>query len=100
MLVQKSQFPEISKMEKFAWTWPFLRASYIFPALPGAARCALASLEVDVACGDDSFFVSRNRTSNIFFNAGGSTRNFGRKENPRHGDMFWVIAPVSVGGFG
>ena len=40
---QKLRELEILKMENFAWTCPNLRATYIFPALPGAARCALAS---------------------------------------------------------
>ena len=47
----------------------------------------------NVACGDDSFFVSGNRTSNLFPD-GGSKQNFGRKENPRHDDTFWVITLV------
>ena len=32
-----------SKIENFAWTYRFRALSCIFPALPGAARCALAS---------------------------------------------------------
>ena len=99
-LVQKLHFLEILKMQNFAWTCPILRATYIFSALPGAARCALASsYGRDVACGDDSFFVSRNRTSNIF-SGGGSKQNFSRKENPRHGDTFWFITFVPLDGFG
>ena len=35
---------EILKMQNFALTCANLRATYIFPALPGAARCALAAL--------------------------------------------------------
>ena len=50
---QKLHELEILKMENFAWTCPNLRATYIFPALPGAARCALASpYGRDMTCRD------------------------------------------------
>ena len=50
---QKLHELEILKMQNFAWTCPNLRATYIFPVLPGAARCALASLYgSDMTCRD------------------------------------------------
>ena len=42
-VVQKMHFPEILEMQNFALGVRFRALSYIFPALPGAARYALAS---------------------------------------------------------
>ena len=42
-VVQKSHAPEILKMQNVACTCSLVSRLYNFPALPGAARCALAS---------------------------------------------------------
>ena len=66
-VVQKLHGSEILKVQHFALGARFRALSYIFPALPGAARFALAS-----SCGrmwlvgDDPLFVSEDRTSNLF----------------------------------
>ena len=53
--------------------------------------------DLDMACRDDSLFVSENRASNAI-PGGGSKQHFGRKENPRHGGTFWALARDRPGG--
>ena len=49
----------------------------------------------DMACGDDSFFVTHKQ----YFCQGVLSQNVRRTENPRHGDTFSFIILVSLDGF-
>ena len=57
----KIAWPEILKIGIFCWRGCFRRLSYIFRALPGAARCARASpYGRDMTCRDGSACPSKN----------------------------------------
>ena len=73
-VVQKLHGPEILKMQNFALGARFRALSYISPVLPGGRSLrARVLLWQDVACGDDSFIVSRIVQA-LFFPTGGRSR--------------------------
>ena len=53
---------------------------------------------LDVACRDDSCCCAEESYKQSFCH-GAWSRNFGRRENPRHGDTFRVIARDQPDGF-